>query len=126
MKQAIILIVVTAILIISGIWEMDYFNDSSQYVLSDINYIKNAVENNNFKMAKDHVAELNNTWDGVKKVWAMFIEHDEIDDIEEAMLKFKSYVAIQNKEESIVYAESLDNLFRHISERETINIPNVF
>jgi hypothetical protein len=126
MKQVIILIAVTVILILSGIWEIKYFDESSQYVLSDVGYIKNAVANNNFKLAKAHIAELNKTWDDVKNVWSMFIEHQEIDNIEEAMMKFKSYVETENKEESIVYAESLDNLYRHVSDREDIDPSNVF
>ena len=72
LKQVFILVISSAILIFSGLWEIKYIENSSRYLLSDIEYSKNALKNNNFELAKQHVKNLENTWESMKKTWKMF------------------------------------------------------
>lgn len=126
MKQIIMLIVTSVILICAGIWEINYLNDSSQYVLSDVSYSKNAINNNNFALAKGHIKDIEETWNDIKPVWTMFVDHLEIDNVEESLLKYKVYIESENKEESLHYAEELDRAFRHIVEKQSVKTENVF
>lgn len=126
MKQTIMLIIVTAMIIIGGIWENNYLNVSSQYFLADINYSKNAVNNNDFDLAKKHFEATENTWDSIQGVWNILLDHAEIDKIEEAMNKYKTYIEYKNKEQAMVYANVLDDNLRHVVETEKINLYNIF
>lgn len=126
MKQTIMLVIVTAMIIVGGIWENNYLNTSSQYFLSDINYSKNAVNNNDFELAKKHFKETEDTWNSMQGVWNILLDHSEIDKIEEAMDKYKTYIEYENGEQAMVYANVLDNNLRHIVETEKINVYNIF
>ena len=89
LKQVLILVISSAILIFSGLWEIKYIENSSRYLLSDIEYSKNALKNNNFELAKQHVKNLENTWESMKKTWKMFVLQEEIDEVDNIIATYK-------------------------------------
>ncbi|MDD4387507.1 MAG: DUF4363 family protein [Clostridia bacterium] len=126
MKNAIMLVVALAILIISGIWQIRYIEESSIYAISDTQYVVNLINNDDFVGAKKHINELKNTWEEMRDIWNIFIIHDEIDEIEEIMVNFEMYTKLENKEEALVYSERLKRSFTHVSKKQKIKIENVF
>jgi len=126
MRNFIILIVAIVILLSAGIWQIKYIEETSIFAISDVEYAMNLVQNNNFAAANAHITELDNTWKGMKNIWTIFINHNEIDDIEIALLNFKTYTKLNNKEESLLYSEQLKQNLKHVSEKQKIRIENVF
>lgn len=126
MKNFVILTIAIIVLLIAGIWQIKYIEETSIFAISDVEYAMNLVQNNNFDGANTHIKELEKTWGNMKTMWTMFINHTEIDNIEIALLNFKMYVELNNKEESLVYSEQLKHNLYHISERQKIRIENVF
>lgn len=126
MKQTVMLIISTTVLIIAGIWELNYLDDSSMYILSDIDYSKNAINNNNFKLAQEHIKSIEDTWDSMSNVWSIFIDHSEINSIEDALSMYSSYIEQNDKEQSLVYANELDKAFRNVVKNERVNLYNIF
>ena len=126
MRNLIILILAIIILLSAGIWQIKYIEETSVFAISDVEYAENLVWNDNFDGANTHIKELENTWDEMKTMWIMFIDHNEIDDVEMALLNFKTYVNLRNKEESIVYSEQLKHNLYHISLKQKVRIENVF
>ncbi|MEG0872980.1 MAG: DUF4363 family protein [Clostridia bacterium] len=125
MKQIIILIVSLGLLVFSGIWEVSYLDKTSQYVLSDVEYSKNALLNGDFELAKEHIKEIENSWNNTKTIWNIFITHDEIDKIEEQIVKYRTYIDEKNREEAIVASDLLQRDLRHIVEKQRLDIGNV-
>jgi len=126
MRNFIILLVSIFILLIAGIWQINYIEETSIFAISDVEYAVNFVQNDNFDGANANIIELENTWKNMKQIWSIFINHTEIDDIEIALLNFKAYTKAHNKEEAIVYSEQLKQNIFHISEKQKIRIENVF
>ncbi len=125
-RQIFILIITILLVICGGIWENSHLEKSCNYVLADIEYTKNSLENNNFEFAKSQVKELNNTWDNVKDVWNIFVPHDEIDDIENSLTLLSAYVNTDNKEESLVYIEKLSRDLKDVISKQQVNMENIF
>lgn len=124
-KQVIILIIAVLVLLYCGNFEVKYLERTSRYALTDVGYTKNAVENKNFELAKQHMKELENTWDNMKVVWNIFITYDELDSIESEMVKYKQYIEEENAEEALVAAQMLNRNFSHIVEKQRVKIENV-
>ncbi len=125
MKQWIILIVTLLLLLVCGLWEVNYLNKTSLYALSDIEYSENLVENGNFKLAKEQLNSIDDSWNSIRPVWSIFIDHDEIGKIEERILDFKSNVEAEDKEESIKAAKELKRIFNHVVNKQRVNVSNV-
>ncbi len=125
MKQVVIMIICIIILVVGGIFEIKYLEKSSIYLSSDMDYIKNAIYNDNYLLAKEQVDKSWNTWQELKNTWNMFIIHEEIDDIDEAMVELKEYVSYENKEECFVAIEKIKNNLDHTVRRQKLRIDNV-
>ena len=125
MKQVIIMIICIIILVVGGVFEIKYLEKSSIYLSSDMDYIKNAIDNNNYVLAKDQVDKSWQTWENLKNTWNMFIIHEEIDDIDDAMVELKEYKNYENKEECFVAIEKIKNNLEHTVRRQELRIDNV-
>jgi hypothetical protein len=124
-KQFIILVFAILVIIFSGIWETRYLDQTSKYAISDIQYARNAVLNNDYNLAKEHMKEIENTWSNMKVLWKIFTTHDEINEIEEKLISYKISIEQKNKEDVIIYSEKLYNVFRSIVENHRLLIENV-
>ena len=82
MKQIAVLVVSLFVLVLSALWEVKYIENSSRYILSDISYTKNQIQNDNYEEAKNHIENIKNTWGSIRPVWKLFIHHDKLDNIE--------------------------------------------
>ena len=68
-KQIAILIISLFLLIFGGIWEIKYLERTSRYLASEVEYTKNAIENNNFELADKQMESMQNTWGDMNIVW---------------------------------------------------------
>lgn len=125
-KQILIFIVSIALLIFGGIWELKYLNNTSRYLQTDIDYVRYELENNNFEGAKNQIVELKNTWYDVSDVWNIFVNHDRIDDLEEAIETLSANVELKNKEEGIKSSIILKAIVTQIVDKQKFSFEHVF
>ncbi len=124
-KQVSILIIALAILIFSGIWEINYLENSAMYLKGDIDSTMQAVNSNNFNNAKNNIKNVENTWDDMKFVWNIFVNHERIDDLEETMVELKAYVDSEDSEESIKSAQKLKRIVEQIVNKQMFTAEHV-
>lgn len=125
MKQTIIMIICVIILIGGGIAEIKYLEKTSVFLSSDMDYIRNAIQNDNYELANKQMEKSFKSWTDTKKVWNMFIIHEEIDDIEEALVELKEYLKFENKEECIVAIEKVKKDLEHSVKRQKVSLDNI-
>lgn len=125
MRNAIILSVALIVLILAGYWQIKYIEESSIYAISDVQYVTNLIQNDDFTRASKHIEELRKTWRDMSNIWNIFIVHDEIDEIEEIMVNFEMYTKLENKEEALVYSKRLERSLEHISIKQKVKLENV-
>lgn len=124
-KQISILVVSLFLLIFSGLWEIHYLDTTSKYLISDIDYMKNALEGEHLDMAKEHIDEMQTTWKNMKMVWNIFVNHERMDDLEEAMVELKAYVEEGDKEEGIKSAQKLKRIVEQIVDKQRFALEHV-
>ena len=126
LKQVLIFLISLAIIIFSGLWEIKYLENTSRYLLSDIEYSKNALNNNNFELAKAHVEKLEDTWNNMKSVWNMFVVKDDIEEIESRITMYKIHTEYDDLEEAMVDCDLLRGMVQDIVDKHKIKCENVF
>lgn len=125
-KQIIIFIVSVALLVFGGVWELKYLNNTSRYIKTDIDYVKYEVERGNFEGAKDQINELKNTWRDVSDVWNIFVNHDRIDDLEEAIETLSADVELKDKDSAIKSSIILKAIVSQIVDKQKFSFEHVF
>lgn len=125
MKQVIISVVCIAILVIGGTAEIKYLNKSASYLSYDIEYIRNAINNDNYDFAKEQLNNTKNNWEAQKKIWHIFVNNEEIENIDESIVELEEYINNQMKEESIVEVSKLISLIKYSANLQRLRIETV-
>lgn len=125
MKQTIIMIICILILVVGGVSEIKYLEKSSIYISSDLDYIKNAIQNNNFELADKQMQKTLETWEKTKDIWNIFIITDEMDDIEDAMADLKEHIRFENEEDCSVAIEKAKKGLEQAVQRQKLRFDNI-
>lgn len=126
MKQVCILI--TALLLIIGlhIFQNEYLDRTSKYLLTDLKSIDLALRREDFEEAKKQIVSLNKTWQGLQEYWDSFGEHDSIEEITESMSSLENYIKLEEKTEAIIEANNVKSNIHFVLQGEKLSIGNVF
>ena len=126
MKEIIIIILILIIIIFGGITTQNYLNSTSQELIKDLDNIKALVKNDNYTELNYKCNELYNNWKSIEKKWSIIVLHNELDLIEQALIETKVNIEKQNTEDGMVAIEKSIFLIKHIPEKESLRLKNVF
>lgn len=126
MKQYIILGVAIATIFIFNFWQSSYLRETSEYLLADINDLKNSVARNDLDSSNESVGEIKDTWEDMKKGWDIFASHNDVEEISSYISSLEVYVANKDKVETINAYTLLRQRVEHILRSESFNYSNIF
>ena len=126
MKQWIIIIVAMSLIIGFNCWQSKFLENTSKYVLTDINEIKIAGLRNDEETLKYAVKALNDTWENIKLGWDVFAEHDSVEEIEESIAKIKACSESGENKMLLIENDILKGKIERIVEMESFKLENVF
>ena len=84
----------------------------------------NATENRGH--IKEEMKTMEESWERISEVWAVIVMHQEIDNIEQALIKTKSMINDGNIEDSIPEIETAIFFVEHVKQREKLVLKNIF
>lgn len=125
MKQIIILIISVIIALSAGLYEINYLKNTTKYFNADINHIKNKIISQDFNEADIYLNKVEKSWDKIKNIWDIFVNHEDINQIEEEILSCKLNIKLKNKNDSIKSIEKLKKNLNNIYERKKIKLQNI-
>ena len=125
MKQYIIIVVAILVILSLNFWQSSYLEDTSRYLLADINEIDNSVQRQDFEAALKGAYGLEDTWKNVQNMWDIFGEHNDVERVTEHIDSIKVYAKYADKEELVNEYTLLEGLIKHIIDAEQINIGNI-
>lgn len=141
-KEIIIVIIIVVAIIITDILTQKYTKNSFlevSYKLDEIEKIGKALrdekENNQEKTGEyvknrtkleETIEKMQNEWREINRKTAFYIEHDELEKVNSAMVKFKSFFSLEQYEEAISELENCKYILNHIEEKSALEIINLF
>jgi len=93
---------------------------------NDLSGLYKNVVKNNYNLAKSNYFDIVKKWNEYKKSWAMLIEHQEIDKIDEELTKIKEYLLEQDRTLLLSEISLLKFYIRHVREMILLKIENIF
>jgi predicted PurR-regulated permease PerM len=126
LKPLIIIIVLTTLIVTGGYLTIYALGSESQRLDNNLSALESDIEKQNWAAAMKKIEEFHSKWDKTSSLWSMLIDHFEIDNIELALSQLISYVKTQDKNEALSKMSSLKTLIKHIPEKESFNLKNVF
>lgn len=127
----IVIIIVIAIIIIDTITQ-NYTRDSFEKINNELEKIKEIInkiddqEKNSQQELQEKIKTMEEDWKIINRKTAFYIEHEELEKVNASMIKFKSYIQLEEYTEAIPELENCKYILDHIREKEKTQIINLF
>ncbi len=125
MRLFIGILVTLGLLIGSGIWINDWLLDSSLRLVQQIEAVNGQIHAGDWAEASVQVDELERKWDKEAKWWPVFLEHQEMDNIEFSLARCQEYVSWRDDSLSMGQLAEIRLMIEHIPRKEEINLENI-
>ena len=130
MKDAIIIIVIIALIFGGDFLVKNHLQKTTNELVKDLENLKEktviAKESQNREEIKTEMEKVEKHWKETSKIWSMAIMHQEIDNIQEALVRAKADINEGEIEDAIPEIETAIFFAEHIKEREQVKLKNIF
>lgn len=126
MKNVIISFTIFIVILIAMTFSISYLNKASSNLQKLNDEIEQCIADNQWDKAYNISMDYTERWEKYTKVVKLFVNHQEIDNIEIELSKLPQYIKQNTKDESLASVHVLKFLVSHISNLEKINIQNIF
>lgn len=130
MKDIVIIILLIIIIVGGDFYTRNHLKKSTEELLSKLENLKEKIllakESENRQELKKEMEKTEQRWRKISDIWSIVIVHQEIDNIEQTLVRAKSYIYDGNLEDAIAEVEAAIFFANHINEREQIKIKNIF
>ena len=117
----IVIIIVIAIIIIDTITQ-NYTRDSFEKINNELEKIKEIInkiddqEKNSQQELQEKIKTMEEDWKIINRKTAFYIEHEELEKVNASMIKFKSYIQLEEYTEAIPELENCKYILDHLRE----------
>lgn len=130
MKDLIIIVIIIGIIIGGDFFVKEHLSDTTSKLINHLNELKEKViiakEDNNREEIKKDMQKVEEHWKEISDIWSTVIVHQELDNIQQALVRAKIDISEGNIEDSIPEIETAIFYAEHIKEREQLKIKNIF
>lgn len=124
-KTILLITVLVLIIIISGVITLNYLYRSSSKLETNINSAYSAVSKTQWELAENQLKEFETNWKKTKYIWAMLVDHFEIDNIDNSFVKSKQYIESKDYPSALSEVDSLRQYILHIPRKENFSLENI-
>ena len=125
-KELVICIILVTLIIIGDIITQNYTKKSTIEITDCLSELKDEIENENLENAKLKIEELDNKWDNRHDKLAYYIEHDELEKVDTAIVQVKSFVENDDIPSAMAELETGKFVLEHIERKYKFNLQNIF
>lgn len=125
MKNLIIAIFIAVLIIFGGTYSTEKLIDLSETLINLCEKAGEAINNDDFETAEYLVEEMEKRVEDNYNVFAVSIDHNEIDEIEKNIYQMQVYVHENQKADALAYGNVLIGLFEHLPKDYKLKIENV-
>lgn len=125
-KETIICIIIIVTILSLDIMTQKYTKNVTNEITKMLENLEQKITQNNSENIQEDSSKLKKEWDLYHKKLAYYIEHDELEKVDNAIVTMNSY--IETKEYSDAKAEIAEVKFvlKHIQQKNILTLENIF
>ncbi|NLP14204.1 MAG: DUF4363 family protein [Clostridium sp.] len=126
-SKTLISIAILCIMIFgTAFYTLRLLSKDSEKLESFIDMIEISTQNGNWATAENHLSSLKTEWHKAENAWAVLLDHIEIDNIDTSIMRVSKYVETRNVPMALSEIAVLKQYIKHIPEKESFSLKNVF
>ena len=125
-KETIISIVIISLIIFLEIFTQRYTEKSVTIMSELLEELKLEISNGNIEGTKNKMENLDKKWYEIHDKLAYYIEHDELEKIDSAIVQMNSYIETKDYSLAIAQLEEGKFVLDHIEDKTKFNLQIIF
>lgn len=125
-KETIICIIIIVVIITLDFFTQNYTTKTAGDITENLKELKEDIESNDTDSTQKKLKQLDEKWDEKHDKLAYYIEHDEIEKIDTAFIKVKSFVENDDIPSAVAELETSKFVLEHIEKKYKFNLQNIF
>lgn len=125
-KEIIISIVIVLIIVVLDIVTQNYTNKSMSEVSEKLMDVRADLINGDKDITKEKIIATKKNWDKIKEKLVIYIEHDELEKVEQHMLETESYIEVEEYDVAVQTLDTCNFIIDHIKDKYEFSLKNIF
>ncbi|PKM47256.1 MAG: hypothetical protein CVV03_04550 [Firmicutes bacterium HGW-Firmicutes-8] len=125
MKIVIAALIIFMVLVGFAAFSFYYLSNTANTLLTDVESVEKSVQAKDWQQAEKKFGELDLSWERTSGIWARLIDHQELDNINITMSRIEKFIETKNLTGFMPESAELKLLFKHIPEKEALNLENI-
>jgi hypothetical protein len=125
-KILIAITAIAALIIGASLFEGRLLRNDANNLGEKISTIEKSTKQEDWSMAEKNLNSVIDEWPKVENKWSVILDHAEIDNIEDALIKVAAFIKAKDSTSALAELASLKNFINHIPEKEAFNLKNIF
>lgn len=126
LKETIICIIIVIAIFSLDIFTQGYTETTTQEITNMMSELRDTILNEESEKIVTHLNELEESWKEKHDKLAYYIEHDELEKVDTAIVTMKSYVETQDYSSAAAELDEGKFVLEHIQEKNAVNLQNIF
>lgn len=125
-KEILIILIVIVFVIGTDIISNNYTRSSFNSLIEKLDTLKVLILNKEREKALTEMKEIKQEWNEHYKLFALYIEHDELEKVVFNLVELNEYIKEKKYEEAKVEIETTKFILEHIQEKEKLSFKSIF
>lgn len=126
MRLLVALAAILGLIIGMAFWYNNSLQETTDELCRQIDSISREIEQEKWEAAVKQNEELEQIWQQKARRWPVYMDHQEIDNIEFSLARAKGYIICRDKALSIGQLLELKLMLQHIPAKEALKLENIF
>lgn len=126
MKNVIISFGIFVLMIVTILFSLNYLNKVCTKLGKSADNLEISINKEDWENAQKQSTNFLDTWKKYADNIAIFVHHEEIDNVNTEIYKLTQYIKFENKEEALADIHVIKFYIKHINNFEKINAQNIF
>lgn len=126
MRNLIISVFIFITMLIAIFFSTQYLSRICSNLTKTSSDLEDQITSGKWKEAYDTTMKLTSKWQNYCNKLSVFVDHEEIDNIDNELWRLTQFTKCENKDESLACLHALKFFISHISNMEKISLQNIF
>ena len=115
-----------AVIIGVSLYTSSVFSKDAKTLEERINVIEENISKSDWTSAEKNLKAIEEEWGKMEKAWTVFLDHEEIDNIDTSLVRISKYIETKNTSMAMSEIAVLRQFVKHIPENESLSLKNIF
>lgn len=120
------IMVLLAAIVAFSIYTYTLTSEISGDLFANLEQLKEMVEDEKWNETVLYLDELDKKWSRADTWWTPLMDHRELDHLDQTIVRIRTFVQQQRKEDALVEIKVAIRLVERVVERESLSIKNIF